>query len=109
MKGHRTAAIPPDANVASLQGAEFSTASHEELFREAGDESCDICSSLIAPEGDSAGQSRRLPLGRVAGQGSYVWIRGDEVRVQRVPLCSSCASAIGVAALARWEIEEEEG
>ena len=43
------------------------------------------------------------------GQGVYLWARGDEVRFERAPLCPSCASAIGMTALTRWEIEEEEG
>jgi hypothetical protein len=45
----------------------------------------------------------------VPGQGVYLWARGDEMRIESVPLCASCASAIGMTALARWEIEEEEG
>jgi hypothetical protein len=38
-----------------------------------------------------------------------MWARGDSVRFEKAPLCASCASAIGMTALARWEIEEEEG
>jgi hypothetical protein len=38
-----------------------------------------------------------------------MWTRGDQVRFEKTPLCPECASAIGVTALARWEIEEEEG
>ena len=34
---------------------------------------------------------------------------GDETRLETVPLCTACAAAIGMTALARWEIEEEEG
>jgi hypothetical protein len=39
----------------------------------------------------------------------YLWTRGTEVRFEKAPLCGSCASVIGMTALARWEIEEEEG
>jgi hypothetical protein len=43
------------------------------------------------------------------GLGVYLWARGDEIRFEGAPLCTACASAIGMTALARWEIEEEEG
>jgi hypothetical protein len=43
------------------------------------------------------------------GRALYVWTRGDEVRREEPPLCASCAAALGLTALARWEIEEEEG
>jgi hypothetical protein len=62
---------------------------------------CDACSGPLPPEEDDGFQLR--------GQGVYLWTRGDEVRFEKVPLCPSCASAIGMTALARWEIEEEEG
>ena len=39
----------------------------------------------------------------------YVWTRGDETRREEPPLCASCAAALGLTALARWEIDEEEG
>jgi hypothetical protein len=45
----------------------------------------------------------------IPGRGVYLSARGDEIRFESVPLCASCASAIGMTALARWEIEEEEG
>jgi hypothetical protein len=45
--------------------------------------------------------------GEPAGRGLYVWTRGDEVRYEEPPLCSSCANAIGLAALALWELEED--
>jgi hypothetical protein len=62
---------------------------------------CDACGAPVVPDEDD-GYS--LP-----GEGVYLWTRGDEVRFERAPLCASCAAAIGMAALARWEIEEEEG
>jgi len=46
--------------------------------------------------------------GEPAGSGLYVWTRGEEVRYDEPPLCSKCANAIGLAALAQWEIEEDE-
>jgi hypothetical protein len=55
---------------------------------------CDACSKPID--------------GEPAGSGLYVWTRGDEVRYEEPPLCEKCANAIGLAALAQWEIEEDE-
>jgi hypothetical protein len=46
--------------------------------------------------------------GEPAGSGLYVWTRGEEVRYEEPPLCEKCANAIGLAALAQWEIEGDE-
>jgi hypothetical protein len=62
---------------------------------------CDVCDAVLPPEDDDG---FALP-----GAGVYVWTRGTEARFEKVPLCASCASTIGMTALARWEIEEEEG
>lgn len=56
---------------------------------------CDVCDALIEDE--------------PSGRGLYMWTRGDEVRFEEPALCSECATAIGVTALAAWTIEEEEG
>jgi hypothetical protein len=45
--------------------------------------------------------------GEPAGRGLYVWTRGEEIRYEEPPLCASCANAIGLAALAQWELEED--
>jgi hypothetical protein len=45
--------------------------------------------------------------GEPAGHGLYVWTRGEEVRYEEPPLCQACANAIGLAALAQWELEED--
>jgi hypothetical protein len=68
----------------------------------AGEVLCDSCGSPVPRADDDDGYA-------VPGEGMYLWTRGDEVRFEKVPLCASCASAIGLAAWARWEIEEEEG
>ncbi len=47
--------------------------------------------------------------GEPAGRGLYVWTRGDESRYEEPPLCAHCANAIGLAALAQWELEEDDG
>lgn len=47
--------------------------------------------------------------GEAPGHGLLLWVRGDEVLREEPPLCSRCAHAVSMAALSRWEIEEEEG
>jgi len=47
--------------------------------------------------------------GEPAGRGLYIWARGDESRYEEPPLCARCANAIGLAALAQWELEEDDG
>ncbi len=81
----------------------FVTASHAVLFEEEAAARCDVCGEqLHAHEHDDEGFE-------VEGRGLLVWTRGEERRYQEPPLCSGCAAAIGVSALTRWEIEEEEG
>jgi hypothetical protein len=77
-------------------------ASHESLFVDAPASLCDACGRSLDDAEPTEGYG-------VPGHGVYLWARGDETRVENVPLCASCASAIGMTALARWEIEEEEG
>lgn len=47
--------------------------------------------------------------GEPAGHGLLLFVRGDEVQYEEPPLCARCAHAISMTALARWELEEEEG
>ncbi len=82
----------PDAEV-------FSTAGHEALFAEELTVSCDACGRPM-PEDDGFA---------ITGEGEYVWTRGDEVRREKAPLCPTCASAIFGAAIAMWDIEDDEG
>ena len=83
----------------------FISASHAILFEESGHQ-CSVCASDLdattSDEEEEEGESFR-------GRGLLVWARGDERRYEEPLLCSSCASAIGVSALQRWEIEEDEG
>jgi hypothetical protein len=81
---------------------EFFVGSHEDLFEPVEELLCDACGKALARERDGEGY-------RVAGSGVYLRRRGDGMHFDKVPLCASCASAIGMTALARWEIEEEEG
>jgi hypothetical protein len=77
----------------------FVTASHAVLFEQPSAAKCDACGGDIEPdEGFSVG-----------GEGEYLWTRGTEVRREKAPLCPHCGAAILGAALARWEIEEDEG
>jgi hypothetical protein len=78
------------------------SASHEVLFEVVEPDACDACGRPLVDSDDDDGF--RLP-----GSGVYMWTRGDAVRFEKAPLCASCAAAIGMTALARWEIEEEEG
>ncbi len=80
-------------------------ASHEVLFGAAEEPRCDACGEALPPA-DATDDDEGYG---VPGSGIYLWTRGDEVRVEKAPLCARCASAIGMTALARWEIEEEEG
>jgi len=88
----------PDAAPADT----WSVASHEALFASHAEPRCDACGGALLSAGDDD-----LPY--AVGHGVYVFARGSESRVEHAPLCASCASAIGMTALARWEIEEEEG
>jgi hypothetical protein len=80
--------------------AAFASATHAALFADA-PSACDVCGELVPDDEDTG------PI--VAGRGVYVWTRGDETRREDAPLCPSCAAALGLTALARWEIDEEEG
>jgi hypothetical protein len=73
-----------------------------DLLREA-EALCDACGKIVDMD-PADGGARSAP-----GHGVYLWARGDEIRFETVPLCASCATAIGLAALGRCEIEEEEG
>lgn len=95
-------ASPAEGGSAPASGATF-VASHEVLFAQPTEVRCDACGAPVTRDDDEEDGFG------VPGEGVYMWARGDEVRFERAPLCASCASAIGMTALARWEIEEEEG
>ncbi len=114
-KPHAFASPPPDiapitvsvgvprAQPLDAEG-DFRVLSHDVLFAPTSELRCDACDADLPREddGDDGGF-------RVLGRGVYLWVRGGEVTLEHAPLCASCASAIGMTALARWEIEEEEG
>ncbi|MDP9035610.1 MAG: hypothetical protein M3O50_12460 [Myxococcota bacterium] len=76
--------------------------SESALFEALPDEHCDACGR------PSASANRESDYG-LGGNGVYLSLHGNEARLETVPLCSSCTAAIGVTALARSQIEEEEG
>jgi hypothetical protein len=86
----------------------FVTAGHAILFEDNEAHRCDVCAEMLTDDDDDAAGST-LGAYDVTGRGLLVWSRGEERRYQEPPLCASCASAIGLTALQRWEIEEEEG
>ena len=92
----------PEGQEAPAAATELYVISHEALFEEVPSSRCDAC-------GDSLGETDGAAGYDIPGRGIYLSARGDETRLESVPLCASCASAIGMTALARWEIEEEEG
>ena len=78
----------------------FVSASHSILF-ERGEDRCNVCSERLEADDEDGPE--------VSGRGLLVWARGEERRYEEPQLCPRCASAIGVSALQRWEIEEDEG
>jgi hypothetical protein len=92
----------PAGVVVAAAAEQLVVVSHDLLFNEPPASACDACGDPLA-ETDGA-EEYDIP-----GRGVYLWARGEETRLESVPLCASCASAIGMTALARWEIEEEEG
>jgi len=98
---YRSASIPERVGAASPV-ARLASVSHEALLQPDAATRCDACDERLPAVDDSGAYS---PQGRAV----YLWQRGGEPQLETAPLCPSCASAIGMTALARWEIEEEEG
>jgi len=101
----------------------FVTAGHAVLFQDTEAHRCDVCGASIDDRRDDTTHTHDTRDTRdasgthdtddssfaVLGRGLLVWSRGEERRYQEPPLCATCAVAIGVTALQRYEIEEEEG
>ncbi len=47
--------------------------------------------------------------GEPAGHGMLLFVRGDDVLREELPLCERCALAVSMTALDRLGFEEEEG
>jgi hypothetical protein len=75
-----------------------------------------VSRSMTFSDGPSSGAGKTLVCdacgetieGEPAGSGLYVWTRGEEVRYEEPPLCRKCANAIGLAAVAQWDLGEDE-
>ena len=88
-----------------------------DLFRAKDPTRCDACNEALSEGGGAEGAGAEdggadgagADGYQVRGKGLYMWTRGDQVRFEEPVLCPSCGAAIGLSALARWEIEEEEG
>lgn len=87
--------------------AGFVSAGHAILFEDNEAHRCDVCAEVL--DGPAGGANADSDQEDVRGRGLLVWSRGEERRYQEPPLCASCAAAIGVSALQRWETEEDEG
>lgn len=88
---------------------DFVSASHSVLFEDVEAHRCDVCSGPLPSNDRNDGDEQDEDEHALTGRGLLVWVRGEERRYQEPPLCASCASAIGLSALSRWEIEEDEG
>lgn len=47
--------------------------------------------------------------GEPASRGFLLFLRGDRTHIERPPLCERCAHAIGITAMWRYWLEEDEG
>ncbi len=84
-----------------MSDSPYVRANLSDLFRTKDPTCCDACGDPVPEDSDEGFQVR--------GKGLYMWTRGDQVRFEEPILCPSCGAAISLSALARWEIEEEEG
>jgi hypothetical protein len=98
----KPAAPPAATDAPGAANDEVIVASQDVLFGDVPSSRCDACGVPIAEADEAEGYG-------IPGRGVYLWARGEDAHLESVPLCASCASAIGMTALARWEIEEEEG
>ena len=81
---------------------------HEVIFRESPEVApgaddvvdllCDVCGEIVEQDDES-----------LVGKAFFFRHRGDASEYETEPLCAGCAVAVGLSALHRWEIEEEEG
>ncbi len=77
----------------------FQVITHDVLFEDAIDKSaCDVCGEHVE-EADDA----------LTGHSYFMRARGEHVAYESRPLCERCATAVGMTALHRWQVEEEEG
>src|SRR4051812_24088797 len=79
----RPAVAPGDAaNDAERNApADFVVASHELLFVQPVANRCDACGDPLESTDEAEGYG-------IPGHGVYLWARGDEARLESVPLCA---------------------
>jgi hypothetical protein len=83
---------------------------HEILFAEPLIDHCDACGHELRAHEMMALFEGGDALERTnASHGVYLSARGDEIRLEKAPLCGSCSTALGMTALMQWDLEEEEG
>jgi hypothetical protein len=82
---------------------------HEILFAEPLIDRCDVCGDELLAHEMMALHGDDTPERTNASHGVYLSARGTEIRLEKVPLCGSCSTALGITALMQWDIEEEEG
>ncbi len=59
---------------------------------------CNACGECVEQDEES-----------LVGKAFFFRHRGENPEYETEPVCAGCAVAIGLSALHRWEIEEEEG
>jgi hypothetical protein len=65
---------------------------------DAADVRCNVCAEVVEQDDES-----------LVGKAFFFRHRGEQPEYETEAVCASCAVAIGLSALHRWEIEEEEG
>lgn len=85
----------------------YQGASLKDLFEADESPSCGVCGDTLdaldaLDDGSDEGHA-------VQGRGMLLWSRGEERRTEDVPLCPTCSAGIGITALSRFQLEEEEG
>jgi len=79
---------------------------HEILFAPEIIGRCDACGHDLLPHELLSSDDHERSN---ASHGVYLSARGDDIRLEKAPLCGSCSTALGMTALMQWGIEEEEG
>ncbi len=100
--------VPALAAPGLLAQPAFFSASHELLFEPTAPR-CDACDGPLTRADADAAADDADDSDEAGGHGLYIWARSGGLVYEEPPLCASCAAAITMTALSRWDIEEEEG
>jgi hypothetical protein len=82
---------------------------HEILFAPTIIDHCDACGGALLAHEMPSNEAHDSDERTNACNGVYLTARGDEIRLEKAPLCGSCSTALGITAMMQWDIEEEEG